>query len=186
MAVLWFILVLISVIYALATLNPQSILQGISDGATASVELCIGLTGIFAIWSGTMECAKRGGVLTALSRVLRPIIRLLFKRVTDKDALEAITMNITANILGMGNAATPAGQRAVKLLNKSNPTPGKATGEMSMLLIINNSALTLIPTTILTLRAAAGSSDAAVIIPYVIVSSLISTVIAVVLGLVFK
>lgn len=186
MAILWVILILGAIIYSLITANPQSILQGLSDGATAATDLCLGLSGIFAIWSGVMECARRGGLLTVLSRLLHPVIRFLFKNVSDRETVEAITMNITANILGMGNAATPAGQRAIKLLNKNNPVPGKATNDMTMLIILNNSALTLIPTTVLTLRATSGSADAAVIIPYAIISSVISTIVAVILGSVFK
>ena len=150
-----------------------------------AVELCIGLLGIFAVWSGIMNMAKQGGILRFLSKLLKPIISRLFKT-KDADAKEAITMNITANILGMGSAATPAGQKAVRELNKDNPDKTRASADTVMLLILNNSALTIIPTTVLTLRASAGSANASMIIPYAIAASVISTVTALILGRIFR
>ena len=185
MGVLWVIIIAASLVYAIISGSVQGVLNGISDAAASAIQLCINLCGIFAIWSGIMSMAKQGGILNALSKALDPIISKLFKT-KDPDARQAITMNITANVLGMGSAATPAGQRAVKELNKNNKDKSRASSDTVMLLILNNSALTLIPTTVLTLRAAAGSQDAAMIIPYAIAASVISTIAAIILGRVFK
>ena len=185
MGVLWVIIIAASLVYAIISGSVQGVLNGISDAAASAIQLCINLCGIFAIWSGIMSMAKQGGILNALSKALDPIISKLFKT-KDPDARQAITMNITANVLGMGSAATPAGQRAVKELNKNNKDKSRASSDTVMLLILNNSALTLIPTTVLTLRAAAGSQDAAMIIPYAIAASVISTIAAILLGRVFK
>lgn len=186
MAFLWLLIVLFSILFALLIGKPDSIMHGISDAADSAVKLCINLCGIFAIWSGILEVARRGGVLSKLTKLLQPIIRYIFKDAKSDDAMEAIASNISANILGMGNAATPAGQRAISELNKNNVNKTKATSDMVMLLILNNSALTIVPTTVLTLRAAAGSVDPGIILPYALVSSAASTVIAIIMGMIFK
>lgn len=161
-------------------------MNGLYSAADSAINLCIELCGIFAIWSGILEIARRGGVLSKLTKLLRPIIHYLFKDVKNESAMDAIASNISANILGMGNAATPAGQQAIRELNKSNKNKTKATREMIMLLVLNNSALTIVPTTVLTLRAAAGSTNPSIILPYALVSSAASTAIAIIMGKVFK
>lgn len=188
MAFLWIIIIVSSILFGFLSHNNDTIVQALSNASSNSIALCINLCGIFGLWCGIMEMARRGGILQVISKLFRPIIKRLFKGATTEEAQEAITTNLTANILGMGNAATPAGQRAIKALAKCSPKAdkGKATPDMVMLLILNNSALTIVPTTVLALRAAAGSADAAGIVPFAIVASLVSTIVAVVLGLIFR
>lgn len=186
MVILWVVIVISSVFFGMISGNAGSILVGIANASKNSVAFCISLCGIFAVWSGLMEAAQQAGLLSKASKLLKPVIKLLFKGASTPQAREAITMNLTANILGMGNAATPAGQKAIRELAACSDKKGSVTPDMVMLLIINNSALTLVPTTVLTLRAAAGSADPGVIIPFALISSAISTVIAIVLGLIFR
>lgn len=130
------------------------------EAATVSVELCIGLIGIMALWLGLLQVAHDAGLVESVARLLRPIIRWLFPEVPDgHPAQGAIVMNLSANMLGLENAATPMGLKAMQELQKLNPTPDTATNSMAMFLAINTSNVTLIPFTIIGYRALYGSEN---------------------------
>jgi len=132
------------------------------DAAELSVEICIGLIGILALWMGILQIASDAGLVDALARALRPVMRFLFPDIPDgHPAQGAILMNFSANFLGLENAATPMGLKAMQELQKLNSTPETATNSMAMFLAINTSNITLIPFTIIGYRHLANSKHAA-------------------------
>ena len=150
-------------------------------GAGEAVTLCLELAGAYLLFMGMMGVARRAGLMDALSRALSPAIRLLFPRADG--AAGPIALCFAANILGMGNAATPFGLEAMRALDANNPRPGVATDEMCVLIAVNASALQLLPTGLLALRQAAGSAEPAAVVLPSLIASAVSTAVAVVLCL---
>ncbi len=147
------------------------------DAAKLSVEICIALIGVMALWLGFMKVAEDAGLVAILARMLRPILRWLFPDIPkDHPAGGAIVMNMAANILGLDNAATPLGLKAMQELQKLNPVPDTATNSMAMFLAINTSSITLIPFTIIGYRASMGSADPAAPIMAMICATACSTI----------
>ncbi len=143
----------------------RAVTQTALDYAGTAVNIAIGLIGIMALWLGVMKVAEEAGLLRILTRMLAPVTRRLFPDVpTDHPAVSAIIMNIAANMLGLSNAATPMGLKAMEELNKLNPKLGTATNAMVTFLAINTGGLILIPATAIAVRAAAGSANPGVII----------------------
>ncbi len=150
------------------------------DSASTSVELALGLVGVMALFLGLMKVAEAGGLLTIIARVISPLMRRLFPDIpANHPAMGAMIMNISANALGLGNAATPFGIRAMQALNTLNRHPGTATDSMVLFLAINTSSVTLLPTGVIAIRAAAGSIDPAAILPTTLMATMISTVVAI-------
>ena len=150
------------------------------DSAAGSVELALGLVGVMTLFLGLMKVAEAGGILTVLSRLIRPIMVRLFPEVPPEDpAMGAMILNLSANALGLGNAATPFGIRAMQELDRLNPEKGTATDSMVLFLAINTSSVTLLPTGVIALRAAAGSVDPASILPTTLFATLCSTITAI-------
>ncbi len=143
----------------------NEVTAAVLDYAERAVTISLGLIGVMALWLGIMKIAEAAGVIALLSKALTPITRLLFPDVPkDHPAIGAMIMNISANFLGLGNAATPFGLKAMEELDKLNPEKGTATNAMCMFLTINTAGMTLIPATAIALRASAGSSEPAIII----------------------
>ncbi len=161
--------------------SPMEVLSlGMIDAAKGSVTLAIGLIGVMALFLGLMKVAEAGGLLTIIARLLRPIMVRLFPEVpAEHPAMGAIIMNLAANVMGLGNAATPFGIRAMQELDKLNPHKGTATNSMALFLAINTSSVTLLPTGVIALRAAAGSSDPAAIMPTTLFATICSTIVAI-------
>jgi len=148
--------------------------------AEAAVTLGLGLIGTMALFLGIMKVAEAGGVMAALARLLRPLLRRLFPEVpADHPAMGAMVMNIAANMLGLSNAATPFGVRAMQELDKLNPRPGTATNAMFLFLALNTANVTILPTHVMALRTAIGSHDPAAIIPTTLFATLWSTGLAI-------
>ena len=151
------------------------------DAAKGSVTLAIGLVGVMALFLGLMKVAEAGGLLTIIAKTVRPLMVRLFPEVpADHPAMGAMIMNISANVLGLGNAATPFGIRAMQELDKLNPHKGTATNAMVMFLAINTSSVTLLPTGVIALRASAGSTDPAGILPTTLFATICSTTVAII------
>ena len=149
--------------------------------AKTSVELAIGLIGVMALWLGFMKIAEDAGLIALLGRVLRPLLRWLFPEIPrGHPAGGAIIMNMSANMLGLDNAATPLGLKAMRELETLNPHPGTATNAMAMFLAINTSSITIIPFTIIGWRVAAGSRDPAAPIVAMILATSCSTLAAII------
>ncbi|WP_119166534.1 nucleoside recognition domain-containing protein [Algihabitans albus] len=151
--------------------------------ARASVELAIGLVGVMALFLGLMKVAEQGGLLVIIAKTVRPLMTRLFPDVPpNHPAMGAMILNISANVLGLGNAATPFGIRAMQELDKLNPHKGTATNAMALFLAINTSSVTLLPTGVIALRASLGSTEPAAIVPTTLVATLCSTIVAIVVA----
>ncbi len=159
----------------------ETLSQGMIESASGSVELALGLIGVMTLFLGLMKVAEAGGLLTILARLIRPIMVRLFPDVpADHPAMGAMILNMAANVMGLGNAATPFGIRAMEDLDKLNSQHGTATDSMALFLAINTSSVTLLPTGVIALRAAAGSTDPAGILPTTLFATVCSTLAAVV------
>jgi len=151
------------------------------ESAKGAVDLAIGLVGVMTLFLGLMKIAEAGGLLKVISRLLRPLMTRLFPDVpADHPAMGAMILNLSANVLGLGNAATPFGIRAMQELDRLNPGKGTATDAMVLFLAINTSSVTLLPTGVIALRAAAGSADPAGILPTTLFATMGSTAIAII------
>ena len=161
--------------------SPMEVLTlAVVDSAGGAVTLAIGLVGMMALFLGLMKVAEAGGLLAIIARVVRPLMVRLFPEVpADHPAMGAMILNISANVLGLGNAATPFGIRAMQELDKLNADKGTATNAMALFLAINTSSVTLLPTGIIALRAAAGSDDPAAILPTTLFATVCSTAVAI-------
>jgi spore maturation protein SpmA/spore maturation protein SpmB len=162
--------------------SPMEVLsKAMIQSATGAVELAIGLVGVMALFLGLMKVAEAGGLLTILARLIRPMMVKLFPDVpADHPAMGAMILNLAANMMGLGNAATPFGIRAMQELDTLNPQRGTATNAMALFLAINTSSVTLLPTGVIALRAAAGSSDPTAILPTTLFATIGSTTVAIV------
>ena len=153
------------------------------DAAGTAVQIALGLIGIMALWLGVMKVAEESGIIKIMVRIVRPVTRRLFPDIPgDHPAIGAIMMNIAANMLGLGNAATPFGLKAMEELNRLNKHAGQATNAMVTFLALNTSCITLIPATAIAIRAAAGSSQPAIIIGPTLLASLTATICGVVIS----
>ena len=157
--------------------------QAILDEAGHAVTLAFGLIGVLALFMGIMKVAEAGGLLHLLTRLLRrPMLRLFPQVPPDHPAMGAMIMNIAANMLGLGNAATPFGLKAMQALEQLNPVKGTATSAMVLFLAINTANVTLLPTNVIALRAAAGSTDPAGVTVTTLFATLCSTIAAIVVA----
>ncbi len=158
----------------------EGLSRAVIDSAGGAVELAIGLIGVMTLFLGLMKIAEAGGLLTVLSRLIRPLMVRLFPDVPpEHPAMGAMILNMSANALGLGNAATPFGIRAMQELDRLNSERGTATNAMALFLAINTSSLTLLPTGVIALRAAAGSADPAGILPTTLFATMGSTIVGI-------
>jgi spore maturation protein A len=152
----------------------------IAESAGRAVTLSLGLVGILALWMGLMRIAEEAGIVRALGRLARPVLRRLFPSVPpESPAMGAMTMNIAANMLGLGNAATPFGIKAMEELERVNPSPGTATDAQALFCALNTASIQLIPASVIALRAAAGARQPADILGATLVASTCATVAAI-------
>ena len=150
--------------------------SAVMEGAQAAVQFCIGIGGSLCLWSAVMELMAESGLSGALSRLLRPLLGRLFPRsARHGEIMSALSENVSANLLGLGNAATPAGIRAAKAM-AVRPEKSSFSDELCMLLVLNSASIQLLPTTIAAVRAAAGASSAFDITPAVLISSAIALI----------
>lgn len=160
--------------------NMDVVTQAVFDGAKSGVTICFGLISILVFWLGMMRIAEDAGLLKSLARLLRPVVRYLFPDVpADHPALGYIMSNMSANLLGLGNAATPMGIRAMQELQKLNPDPSAATPAMCTLLALNTSSITLIPTTLIAIRLQANSANPAEIVGTTLLATAVATAAAI-------
>jgi len=177
---IWTLLVAVAVASAAVNGRMAELTRGAFDAAAGAVTLALGLTGVMALWLGLMKVAEEAGLVRALARAGRPIMRRLFPEVPpEHPAMGAMIMNVSANVLGLGNAATPFGIRAMQELETLNPHPGTATDAQALFCALNTASVQLIPATVIALRAAAGSRAPGEIIGATILASLCSATAAV-------
>ena len=172
-------LIAFSFLYSLANHTTNEVSNAALTGCEDAVRLTITLSGSMALWGGVLRVAQKSGITDSIARIFTPLIKLLFKGINEKgQAFKAITMNITANLLGLGNAATPLGITAVKELAKEEGQDGSQNGYASdniiMFVVLNTASIQLLPTTVAVMRLAHGSKTPLDILPAILLSSLIS------------
>ncbi len=174
---IWLGLVLVAVVLGGITGRLGDVTNGAFEMAKTSVTIAIGLIGIMALWLGVMRLAERSGLVKILARLLRPLMTRLFPDVPpEHPAMGSMLMNIAANMLGLANAATPLGLRAMKDLERLNPRPGTATNAMCTFLAVNTSSVQLVPATAIAILAAEGSRNPTAIVGTALVATLCSTI----------
>ena len=155
---IWAFMIISGICLSFFTGNIEAVSTTIIDSCSTAVELCIGMIGIYALWMGLMKIAKESGLVEKLSFSMQPVLSRLFPGIpTHSPAMGFISLNIIANMLGMGNAATPFGLKAMADMQKYNKDRYVATDDMCMFLIINASSVQIIPSTVIALRQASGS-----------------------------
>lgn len=180
MGAIWTGLVAVAVIAAGVNGRMPELTRAAMESAGAAVTLSLGLAGVMALWLGLMKVAEDAGFVRALARAARPVMRRLFPDVPpDHPAMGAMLLNVSANVLGLGNAATPFGVKAMQELETLNPHPGTATDAQALFCALNTASVQLIPASVVALRAAAGSSAPGEIIGPTILASLCGAVVAV-------
>lgn len=173
MAVIWTAMVVLSIVCGLATGNAQAVSSAALEGAAAAVELSLSMAGVLCLWMGVMEIMKRSGLSSELSRLLSPLLRRLYPNFAgEKKVMDCISANVSANLLGLGNAATPLGLQAAREMSRR--TPGVASDDLCMLVVCNTASIQLIPTTVAGVRLAAGCANPFDILPAVWLASVFS------------
>ena len=182
---IWAGMILLGVIYGVCTGQMSALTGGAIDSATEAESLCITMAGVMALWMGLMEIAQESGMITKMTKGIRPFLKFMFPRLPeDHPAGEYIATNLIANVLGLGWACTPAGLKAMEQLAELEEQRGKkvtaASNEMCTFLILNISSLQLIPVNMIAYRSQYGSANPAVIIAPALVATLFSTIISVI------
>ena len=173
MSVIWTGMVAVSVLYGLFAGNGSAVAAGAVEGAAAAVELCLTMAGVMCLWMGVMEVMKRSGLAESLSRLLRPVLGWLYPEFRrDRETMDAVSANVSANLLGLGNAATPLGIQAARRMARR--TPGVASNSLCMLVVCNTASIQLIPTTVAGVRLGVGCTTPFDILPAVWLASAVS------------
>lgn len=173
MSILWTGMVAVSILCGLATGRGAEVASAALEGARAAIDLSVSIAGMLCLWSGVMEVMRRSGLSEQLSGLLRPVLGRLFPEAAgDRRIMDAIAANVSANLLGLGNAATPLGIEAAKGLAKKSP--GTAGDGLCMLIVCNTASIQLIPTTVASVRAAEGCAAPFDILPAVWLASALS------------
>ena len=183
----WAAMCCAGLVWGLASGRAAALGQAALASGMEAVSLSIRLAGGFALWCGALQVLEEAGAAGAFARALAPLLKRLFPALgEDSPARAAIAENFAANMLGLGNAATPQGMEAMRLMEEERKTAPRVEHDMYMLLILNATSIQLIPTTVLALRAAAGSADAGAIVLPSLVCTAVSTAVGAVLGLICR
>jgi spore maturation protein A len=178
---IWLFFITVGFLFAAVNGRIDLVTEALFDGAKSGVTVCFGLISILVFWLGIMRIAEQSGLLDKLAVLLRPVVGFLFPDVPkDHPAIGYILSNMSANILGLGNAATPMGIKAMQELQKLNPDSHSATPAMCTLLAINTSSITLIPTTIIAIRMSYGSVNPTEIVGTTLLATMVATIAALV------
>ncbi|MFY9214903.1 MAG: nucleoside recognition domain-containing protein [Tissierellaceae bacterium] len=179
--IIWFVLLASGIIVGAISGNIDAVTEAAISNAELAITISLGLIGVMALWLGIMKIAEESGLVSYMAKGLSLIIRPLFPEIPQgHPAMGAILMNFGANLLGLGNAATPLGIKAMKELQKLNPNKDTATNSMVMFLAINTSSLTIIPATVIAIRTSAGSANPTEIIGPTIIATTASTIAAII------
>jgi spore maturation protein A len=185
--VIWLGLIVISIVVAAMTGRMEAINAAAFEGAKTGVTVSLGLLSVLAFWMGMMRIAEKSGLLELLARVLSPIIQVLFPDVPKgHPAMGYILSNMSANLLGLGNAATPMGLKAMEELQKLNPDKQNASPAMCTLLAINTASITIIPTTMIAIRMQYGSVNPVEIVGTTLLSSFAATIVALLIDRMYR
>jgi len=178
---IWFFLIFCGILVGLLSGNGDAISKAIINSCGNTVTFVIELTGIMCFWCGVMKVAENSGLTEKISKLLKPILKLIFKEAAkDEKALGAIVMNLTANMMGLSNAATPFGIKAMEEMDKLNKHKETASNDMALFLVLNATCIQLVPSTIISIRAACNSANPGIII----LPTLVSTATAAIVGVI--
>ena len=158
--IIWSVFIILSFSYAIFSGNLENLNNSIFESTADAVNLCINLLGTICLWNGIMQIASKTTILQKLTRFLKPVIRFLFPEIEGNSIVyQEIAMNMVANILGLGNAATPLGLKAMKSMQKENPQKDTLTNSMATFIILNTASIQIIPTTVIAIRSSLGSGN---------------------------
>ena len=177
---IWLFFIVGGILFSLVNGNIDDVTNALFNSADEAVNLALGLISIMSFWLGIMKIIEKSGLIRVINKLLTPMAKFLFPDVPkDHPAMNAILMNMSANLLGMGNAATPFGIKAMQNLQELNDKKDRATDSMCTFLAINTSSITLIPTTVLGIRAAAGSQEPTEIVGTTLIATICSATAAI-------
>lgn len=177
--VIWPIFIIISVIYAFLCGNIEDVSNGIFSSLNDVIDLSLTLLGTMCLWNGIMEIARNTSFVDRLCKMLNPLIKILFPRLENEKAKREISMNIVANFLGLGNAATPLGLKAMKTLQEDNKIKDTLNNYMVMFIVLNTASLQLIPTNVIAIRNSLGSNSPSGIIFPVWIATIIAAIVGI-------
>ncbi len=186
MGLMWTAMIAVSILFGCINGTALQVQQAALDGAAAAVELCIGIGGAVCLWCAVMELMRASGLADALSRALRPALGRLFPESSKHESImQPLSANVSANLLGLGNAATPMGICAARKMAHLGE-PGVASNELCRLVVLNTASVQLLPTTVAAIRAAEGAAAPFDILPAVWISSAGSVFIGLMAALVME
>lgn len=175
MALIWTGMILVALIFGALNGRADAVGAAAMEGAKEAVTLCLTIGGPICLWTGVMEVMSRSGLAGKLADALRPVLSLLFPKASrDRKVMEALSGNVSANLLGLGNAATPLGIQAARGMARLQSDPESAGDELCRLVVLNTASVQLLPVTVASVRAAAGAGSAFDILPAVWLASVIS------------
>lgn len=184
---IWYFFILFSILFATLNGNLNRITSVFTTASTQSVTMCISLLGSMCFWMGIMEIIKESGLINKISLIIKPLIKHLFNNAkNDKEAINAVVLNLCANILGLGNAATPFGIEAMKKLQYTNKNKNTLSDDMIMFLVLNTSCLQLLPTSIFAYRASLGAKNPQIVFIPIILTTLFTMLISIIIAKLFK
>ena len=178
MSVIWTVMIGAAILCGLLTGQGEQVAVAALEGAAAGLELCLSMAGVLCLWMGVMEVMRRSGLAEGLSRLLRPVLKRLYPEfASDNRVMDTVSANVSANLLGLGNAATPLGLEASRLM--AERMPGIASDSLCMLVVCNTASIQLIPTTVASIRAAAGCATPFDILPAVWLASAVALLVGI-------
>ena len=178
---IWFGMIVIGFVVGIMNGRIDEVTRAVIESSAKAIEMSIGLLGVMCLWTGLMGIAEKSGLVELITKIVRPILRFLFPQIPAKHpAMGAIVMNLAANFFGLGNAATPLGLKAMNELQKLNPKKDTATDAMSTFLVLNTSAIQLLPATVISIRAALGSTNPTEIVVTVWVATVCSAIVGII------
>lgn len=176
--IIWFGILFVGIVFGLVLGDGEILSKTIVTTTEDTVQLVIQLLGMMCLWCGVMKIAEKSGLTDKLAKLLKPVLKLIFKEAgQDNNALGAIVMNLTANMFGLSNAATPFGIKAMEEMDRLNSHKEKASNDMVLFLILNAACIQFVPTTVVSIRAAVNSANpGAIILPALCVTTLASII----------
>lgn len=185
--IIWMGMLAAGILVAAWSGNVEVVTSAALGAARQAVEVCFDLVGIMALWLGIMKIAEKGGLIQTIARLLKPLMQRLFPSIpSDHPAMGAIILNLSANMLGLGNAATPFGMKAMQEMQKLNQQKDEASTAMCTFLALNTSCITLIPATIIGVRVSFGSNNPTEIVGACIFATICATIVAISLDYWFR
>ncbi len=177
---IWLFMIIASVVCSIINGKMDILAEAVTGGADKAIQLLISMAGVMCLWTGIMRIAEKSGITRGIAAALSPVLKRLMPDYSpESEAMQAVSANITANILGLGNAATPLGIRAMREMQNGNRLGDRPNASMIMFVVINTASIQIIPATAAALRQAAGSSDPYSILPYVWITSAAALIIGI-------